>query len=158
MILHKSVSVTTILMARLSRYWSGELECLKGDLRPKRHPCFYGIPLLVLSRKRLSQSLFGALISFAEAMMLQRFEFIVSDVIPANLQNFSHQVFFAYFCKFYEEKTFNKVLWYSCFFLKNFEISTKVTSFTWINTHNMLMVSKYNANILCRWSLLVNWK
>ena len=37
-------------------------------------------------------------------MMLQSFEFIVSDVIPANLQNFSHQVFFAYFCKFYEKK------------------------------------------------------
>ena len=40
MILHKSVSVTTISMARLSRYWSGELECLKRGLEAKTSSLF----------------------------------------------------------------------------------------------------------------------
>ena len=33
-----------------------KLALFKGDLRPKLHPCFDGITLLILCRKELAQS------------------------------------------------------------------------------------------------------
>ena len=68
-IMHKSVSMAKLLMVRLSRYWSGELECLNGDLRPKLHPCFYGISLLILRRKSLAQSF----LAFSRSYKVTRF-------------------------------------------------------------------------------------
>lgn len=40
----------------------------------------------------------GVLIGFHEIMKLDSFEFGVSVVIPANVQNISALIFFAYFC------------------------------------------------------------
>ena len=40
----------------------------------------------------------SVLVRFNEVIKLQSFEFSVSDVIPANVQNISPLVFFAFFC------------------------------------------------------------
>ena len=40
----------------------------------------------------------GVLISFHEIMKLQSSESDVSDIVPANIQNISFLVFFAYLC------------------------------------------------------------
>ena len=43
-------------------------------------------------------------------MGLQSFGFDVIDIIPANVHNITLLAFFTYFCLFYEERTFYKVL------------------------------------------------
>ena len=55
-------------------------------------------------QKEVRAKICGVLISFYKVMKLQSFELSVSDVMPANGQNISQLVFFAYFCSFYEER------------------------------------------------------
>ena len=45
----------------------------------------------------------GVLVRFHEIIKLQSFEFSVSDVIPANVENISFLVFFAFFISFVEK-------------------------------------------------------
>ena len=52
------------------------------------------------TRKELCTKFCCVLISFQEVEKLQSFEFGVSDVIPANIENVLTLVFFAYFCWF----------------------------------------------------------
>ena len=47
--------------------------------------------------KKPCAKFFGILISFNEVMMFQSFEFDISDIIPASVQNISLQVFFHIF-------------------------------------------------------------
>ena len=70
---------------------------LKGILKPKLHHCFYGIFLLVLWIKK-------SFIRLHEVLKLQSFEFSVSDVIYANVQNISPLIFFAFFVSIMEKK------------------------------------------------------
>ena len=71
------------------------------------YPCFYGIVLKILWKFFF----FDVSISSHEGLKLQSFESSVGDVIPANIQNISLLVSYAYFCYFYEEGTFYTVLW-----------------------------------------------
>ena len=50
----------------------------------------------------------GVLISSHEVLKLQNFESGGIDVIPANIQNISSLVFFAYFFKFYGKTAFTQ--------------------------------------------------
>ena len=47
----------------------------------------------------------GVLAGFHEVIKLQSFEFSVSDVIPANVQNISPRVFLAFFVSFVEKNS-----------------------------------------------------
>ena len=69
------------------------MPVFERDLRPKLHPCFYDIFLLILWRKFC-----GILVRLHEIVKLQSLEFRVSNVIPANVQNISH--FFGFFLFF----------------------------------------------------------
>ena len=80
---------TRILNVRLPltillQFWEG----IKWVLKPKRHPRFYSI-LLILFRKSLKQGFFGVLVKFHEVTKLQSSEFSVNDVITANVLNIS---------------------------------------------------------------------
>ena len=74
-----------------------ELVTLKGDLRPKLHPCFYDIFINFMEKEPYTKFC-GVLINFNEVMKLQSVDFGVSDIIPANVQNISPQAFFSYSC------------------------------------------------------------
>ena len=65
----------------------------KWNVRPKFEPCF-SIFLIDFIEKELSKTFCGVLIIFHELMMLQGFEFDVSDLIPVNVQNISDLFFY----------------------------------------------------------------
>ena len=78
----------------------------KGDLRPKLHACFWDKCLLILRRKG-ERALLKVLWCFHQnswSYKVTRFEFSVSEVMPANVQNSSSLVFFKLFFSFMEEK------------------------------------------------------
>ena len=107
--------ITRILKSFLADWFSliFDLNGFKGDQRPKLHPCFYGIFLLVSWRERErepSSKFCDILISFHEVMGLQSFGFDVINIILANVHNITLLAFFTYFCLFYEERTFYKAL------------------------------------------------
>ena len=60
--------------------------------------------------KELCTKFCGVFISSHEVLKLQSFESSVCDVIPANVQNNSSVVFFAYFVDFVEKETFTQFM------------------------------------------------
>ena len=93
-----------------------EMTIIKGDLRPKLHPCFYDTFFLILWRKSLVQS-FAVFDQLSRSYKVTEFWVRRNDVIPANAQNVSPLVFFAKFYNFMEKDcsakfyvTFNQFL------------------------------------------------
>ena len=62
---------------------------------------FYGVYFM---EKEPCTKFFGVLIRFNKVIQLLGFEFSVSDVLPANVQNMSRPAFFAFFVSFMEKK------------------------------------------------------
>ena len=69
----------------------------KKHLRPKFHPCFYDIFLVNFMKKERCTKFYGILVGCHEVIKLGIFQFSVSNVISANVQNISTLVFFAFF-------------------------------------------------------------
>ena len=76
---------------------------LKGNLRPKLHPCSHGLFFVDFVDKEPRTKICGVLIRLHEAIKLQSFEFSGSEVIPANVLNISPLVYFAFFFSFIEK-------------------------------------------------------
>ena len=76
---------------------------VKEDLRPKTHPGFYGIILMILWRKKAFTKFCVTLISSHEVMKLQSLKSGVSDVTPAIIETF-HHCFFAFSFYYFVEK------------------------------------------------------
>ena len=72
-------------------------KIIKGNLRRKPHPSCYDVFLLILWKRALYKVLWRfnqVLRSFED----KNFEPGITDVVPANVQNISPLVSFAYFC------------------------------------------------------------
>ena len=92
----------------------------KKHLRSKFHPCFYDNFLLHFMKKERCTKFYGILVGCHEVIKLGIFEFSVSNVISANVQNISTLVFFAFFVILMEKKL------PECFidhFSRNYEIA-----------------------------------
>ena len=74
---------------------------------------------------------------------LQSFEFSVSDVIPANVQNIWPLVFFAFLLVLWSKN----LLWSFTVFLTIFYELVKLQSFEWINCISTSMMSYSRMNI-----------
>ena len=113
----------------------------KWNVRPKFEPCS-SIFLIDFIEKELSKTFCGVLIIFHELMMLQGFEFDVSDFIPVNVQNISDLFFYILafiLCRMTPWQNFKPflIIFQEVVKLRNFErldsIWTQVTSFLRIN-------------------------
>ena len=71
---------------------------IKENLRPKLSPVFLAYAFVNFMEKESCTKFCGVFVRFHEIIKLQSFEFSVSDAIPANVQNISSLVFFAFFC------------------------------------------------------------
>ena len=99
-----------------TRYFSTQLSkkngcrkmILKGELRPKIQPCFFGIILMILWKKNLEQSF---VVFWSVLTKLWSYKVCNPAWVPSYPWMYSLLVFFAYFCQFYGKRTFYTVLW-----------------------------------------------
>ena len=82
----------------IEKYPATPVDRFKGDLRPKTHPSFYVIILMILGKKEPCAKFCGVLISSHEVVKLKSSESGASDAILGNVPNISSLVFFAYLC------------------------------------------------------------
>ena len=81
----------------------------KRDLEPKLHPCFLWNNFDDFTEREPCAKFWSLLISSHEIMKLQKFEYWVSNVRPANVQNISLLVSFHSFVTFMVKEPFTQI-------------------------------------------------
>ena len=91
----------------------------------------------------------GVLVRLHKVINLQRFEFSVSDVIPANVQNILPLIFFAFFVIFLEKKPTIKFYGVFDHFLGTYEVAKFSMTELYLDVSDVIQTNEHTKHDNC---------